>query len=189
MKVLRLLIFILFLFAACKKEGEVSPKPVPVGSTTPVPVTVVKLDTIPDKAAFKIQLVKDEVNNDETMFQFNHKAALNYSGNDGDAPYFPGYGQESLASVTSDGRDLVINVLPYTSGMSIDLDMNAKASGPLSFKLSYQNKMPSSIHIWLKDTYLKDSVDVRTANYNFKVDKADANSFGNKRFKIILRQQ
>jgi len=34
---------------------------------------------------------------------------------------------------------------------------------------------------------LKDSLDLRTGNYHFNVDQADTNSFGKKRFQIVVR--
>jgi hypothetical protein len=45
------------------------------------------------------------------------------------------------------------------------------------------------MHIFCKDNYLKDSLDLRKGNYNFTIDNADANSFGKKRFQIAVRPQ
>jgi hypothetical protein len=187
-KLSALLAFLLLSFSACKKLEDVAPTtPVtPVVSTATNTVTPVKYDTIPDKAIFKLQLVKDSSNYDETMFIFDHKASLNYSGNE-DGAYFPGYGEESLASISNDGKDLAINDLPFTQGMAIGLDMNVKTGGAYFFKLSYASKIPATMKIWVKDTYMKDSVDVRSGHYDFTVNKADANSYGSKRFQIILK--
>lgn len=190
MKTSILLSLLLLSLAACQKNEKVTPTVAPITSTTttttPTPTAAVKPDTIPDQAAFKIQLFKDSINTDETMFIFSHTSKTSYTNND--AVYFQGFGQESLASISSDGKDLAINGLPYTPGMSIALDANTKASGAFLLKLSYENKIPANIHIWLKDALMKDSVDVRTTNYNFNVDKTNANSFGNKRFKLILNE-
>jgi hypothetical protein len=98
-----------------------------------------------------------------------------------------GFGDLSLASMSNDGKKLSINGLPYTQGMSIGLDVEAKDDGAYSLQVSYENKMPANIQIWVKDTYLKDSVNVCKANYNFTVSKADTNSFGSKRFKLIIK--
>ena len=183
MKPLILLSLVLFALAACKKEEKIAPETTPQKSTTAI---VVKPDTIPDSAALKICLVKDTINTDETMFVFNHTYSLGYVF-DQDAPYFQGFGQVSLASISSGGKYLAINGLPYTSGMSIGLDVQAKTSGAYSLQISYERKIPSTVQILLKDTYLKDSIDVRTHNYNFHVSKTDTNSFGSKRFKLILK--
>lgn len=194
---------IAFSFTSCKKDAEIAPKAAPLTSTktisktsTPVaptsatttPVTSVKAstDTIPDKAAFKIKLGKDSINTDETMIVFNHTASLDYS-NMTDAPYLSGFGQVSLANVSRDGVDIAIKSLPYTSGMSIALDVKGKTDGAYSLQMSYQKNIPSDVQILLKDNYLKDSVDVRSKNYNFNITKADTNSFGRKRFKLVVK--
>jgi hypothetical protein len=180
---------ILFSLAACQKEAKVLPRThTTTGSAAPGPAIVAKIntDTIPDRSAFKMKLVKDSINSDETMLVFNHKATCEYSANN-DAPYFQGFGQVSLASVSSDGVDLSINQLPYTPGMSIGLDVRAKADGSYQLQISYEHTMPASIQVWLKDNYLKDSVNVCLKKYDFKVTTADTNSFGKKRFTLILK--
>ncbi|MDB5135416.1 MAG: hypothetical protein JWP37_2019 [Mucilaginibacter sp.] len=187
MKTSILLLLTLFSLLACQKESKIQPKVTPITTTTTTTVVATtKADTIPDKAAFKIQLFKDTINNDETMFVFNKAAKPGYDANE-DAIYFPGNGLESLASIAIDGTDLAISDLPYAPGMSIGLDVKTKADGKFSLIMSYQNKIPANIQIWLKDAYLKDSVNVRTTNYNFNVIKADTNSFGSKRFKLIFK--
>ena len=182
MKPLILLSFVLFALVACKKEETIAPKTTPQKSTASI---VAKTDTIPDSAALKITLGKDSINTDETMFVFNHTYSLAYVF-DQDAPYFQGFGQVSLASISSNGRDLAINGLPYTSGMSVGLDVQAKTSGAYFLKISYEKKIPTTVQVWLKDTYLKDSVNVSLKNYSFNVSKADTNSYGNKRFRLVL---
>lgn len=183
MKKLLLLSLILVSLAACQKEISALPKPV-----VPAPPAVAKVnkDTIPDKSAFKIKLVKDSSNSDETMLTFNHLATCKYSSNN-DAPYFAGFGQVSLASISSDGIDLAINEMPYAPGMSIGLDVHAKTDGAYQLEISYEHQMPSNIQIWLKDNYMKDSVNVCLRKYNFKVITADTSSFGKNRFRLILK--
>jgi hypothetical protein len=183
MKKLILLSIIIFLLAACQKEAKILPKVTPVVTTA---VVTAKPDTIPDKAAFKLKLCKDSVNTDETLFAFNHLGSLNYSTTN-DAPYFTGFGQVNLASISADGVDLTINNLPYTSGMLVGLDVHTKTDGAYFLKLSYEKNIPANIQIWIKDTYLKDSINVCSANYHFNVAEADANSFGKNRFKVILK--
>ena len=185
MKTSILTALVLFSLVACKKEEKVLPKAIAAPSTSTT-VSKSNQDTIPDKAAFKIKLAKDSTNSDETMLSFNHKVSRNYSANN-DAPYFQGFGQVSLASISGNGVDLAINELPYTPGMSIGLDVHAKTDGAYFLAVSYQNKMPANIQIWLKDTYLKDSVNVGAKSYTFKVAKADTNSFGKNRFRIIFK--
>ena len=173
----------LFSLAACQKEAKVILPDVPAGS---VAIVAASQDTIPDKACFKIKLIKDSMNYDETAIVFDHTASTIYNST-WDAIYFTGFGKESLSSLSSDGRELAINRLPYSPGMSIYLDMHAKANGNLFLETSYENNIPANIHIWLTDTFLKDSVEIGVANYNFSVSKADTNSMGGKRFKLTLK--
>jgi len=198
MRVFILASVIAFSFTSCKKDAEIAPKAASLTSiksisktltpVTPTSATPLKAntDTIPDNAAFKIKLGKDSVNTDETMIVFNHSATLNYS-NMNDAPYLSGFGQVSLASISKDGVDIAIKSLPYASNMSIGLDVKAKTDGVYSLKMSYQKNIPSGVQILLKDAYLKDSVDVRSKNYTFSISKADTNSFGRKRFKLVIK--
>ena len=190
MKTLLPLSLLLFILASCQKEAKVTPKAAPVSTitTTTTVVAAVKPDTIPDQAALKIKLVKDTDNYDETMFMFNHTSSLAFS-NAEDARYFPGFGEESLASLSTEGQDLVINSLPYTSGMSVKLDANMKNGGAFVLKISYIRNIPSNIEILLEDAYLKNSVDLRAGNCNFTVDKAKPASFGNGRFKVVFKDK
>ncbi len=120
------------------------------------------------------------------MFLFKKAANPNFDPAV-DAQYLPGYGQVSLASISSDGTDLAINSLPYSPDKPIKLDVHAKNDGTYFFKISYERTIPANVQIWLKDAYTKDSLNVRTGNYQFKVLKADTNSYGNKRFQLVLR--
>lgn len=180
---------VLLSFVACQKAAQILPninQGTPTKTTPPPVVVTAKPDTMPEKAIFNIRLGKDSIQTDETAFLFRSSAKTAYDVNE-DAAYFMGNGTVSLASLSSDGTDLAINNLPYTPGMSIGLDFNTKADGSYYLMLSYENKVPADIHIWLKDKYLKDSVDLHTKSYTFSVTRADTNSFGRNRFKLVLR--
>ena len=183
MKISISLLLILICLAGCQKDAQVLPE---IATTKTVAVVTASQPTMPDGAAFNVQLAKDEINTDDCAIVFNKNASANYDLNE-DAPYFWGNGQVNLASISNDGRDLAINTLPYTSKMLIGLDMKTKTDGAYSFKLDYQKNLPTNLQIWLKDTYLKDSVDVRVKTYKFNVIKADANTYGNKRFVLIIK--
>jgi trimeric autotransporter adhesin len=186
MKTSILLLLTLFALASCKKEAAVTPGPAPLKYAN---VASIKEDTLPDMAALKLKMVmvNDTNNYDETMFLFQKSASLTYNP-DADAQYFAGFGRESLASISSDGIYLAINRLPYTRGMAIGLEANATSDNAFYFQVSYKNKIPANFQVWLKDTYTNDSTNVCTAGkYNFKVLKADTNSFGSKRFKLVLK--
>ncbi|MBS1524072.1 MAG: hypothetical protein JST19_00395 [Bacteroidetes bacterium] len=174
----------LLSLAACRKEEKIEPKAASAKSNA---VATANQDTIPDKAAFRIELYKDSINHDETMIQFDHAAGLVYSP-DRDGLYFPGFGQLSLATISNDNRDLAIYSLPYTQNMAVGLDVEAKSDGAYALKMSYQRQLPPNTQVWLKDLYLKDSTNMCSKNYNFSVVKADGNSFGSKRFKVIIKE-
>ena len=196
MKASILLLATIFLFAACKKETVVASKTPPVTqspstsgsnqgqvSTT---TTATPPDTLADRAMMKIKLVKDSDNYDETMFIFTHSASSSFDLNE-DSPYFPGYGQESLSSISADGRDLVINTLPYTPGAPIRLNVNAKSDGAFSLQISFENKIPANVDVTIKDSYLKSSTNISSAPYQFNVVKSDTSTYGANRFTLILK--
>lgn len=180
MKTSILLLIPLFAFAACQKAALVLP------DATPVTTSAAIHDTIPDDAVFMIQLVKDSLNYDETMFVFNQTSDMAFEQGE-DAAYFQGEGEESLASLSDDGHALAINHLPYKPAMSVKLYLNTKTDGTYFLKMGYEKKIPANIEVWVKDTYLKDSVNVSKGAYNFAVSKADTNSFGSNRFRLIIK--
>lgn len=181
-----ILLFVLVAFA-CQKEAKVSPINKSIKASNIVILPKPAADTMPDNAAFRLRVAQDSANYDETILVFNHSDLPTFEQGK-DAVYFQGFGLVSLASMSSDGHDLAINFLPYTPGVSVGLDVHAKQDCVLTMSINYQNKMPASSRVWLKDTYLNDSTDLRTGSYKFNIAKADTNTFSRKRFKIIIRQ-
>src|ERR1700712_731803 len=178
-------IFVLvILFASCIKG--VNNLPVAVKSTVPKQVKAIQRDTIPDGGSFKVRIQKDSLSADETMVIFNHSASTMYI-NTQDAVYFPGYGIANIASLTSDGMPCAIQKLPYIKENPIGLSVRIKNDGIYILNLSYLNMVPPTIHVWLKDKYTQDSLDMRVGNYAFQVIKSDTNTYGTGRFKIVLR--
>lgn len=177
-------IVLIILFVSCIKGINNLPitpkKPIP---TQPV---VVQRDTVPDGGAFKIRIQQDSAQLDETMVIFNHTASIRYF-NSQDAVYFPGFGAASISSFTSDGISCAIQELPYLQEYPIGLKVGMKNDGTYILKLSYADQVPKSIKFWLKDNYKKDSLNIRAGNYAFQVIKADTNTYGSKRFAVVLR--
>ena len=182
---MRISVFLCFIVCfsldSCVKEEKQLPE-----TGNPITIVAANSDTIPDKAVLKLKLVKDSTNCDETTFLFDHAASLSYTPAE-DAIYFQGFGAVSLSSISSDGTWMAINKLPYSPGMVVGLDFYTKADGNFFLHISYINKIPPGIQVWLRDNYLKDSVNLRKEHYNFNVIKTDTNSFGRNRFKVILR--
>jgi len=182
MKTLTLLSLTIILFAACKKDTRIGPE-IPPSVTA---AAAASLDTLPDKAGFRIKIFQDSANYQETSVIFKHTSSPDYVFGE-DAPYMPGFGKVSLSSISKDGKDLSMSIMPYTPGAGIGLNATTKAGGLFFLKVSAIYIMPSDTKIWLKDNYLKDSVDLRSGNYAFKVDEADPGSFGKERFVLVVR--
>jgi hypothetical protein len=92
-------------------------------------------DTIPDHASFTLRLSLDSTNYDETVLIFDHKGNLAYDPGS-DASYLIGFGKVSLASISTDGREMSIYNLPYQPGSSIGLDVHSKKDAMLSLKVN-----------------------------------------------------
>ncbi|HTD99854.1 MAG TPA: hypothetical protein VK668_11245 [Mucilaginibacter sp.] len=171
-------------FGSCQKSGIKPSKP--------------KIqDTLSDSALFKVQLVsvKDTLpppkfaGRIETLIQFNHAYHLSFiNSEDASSPGIPGPLDPILnvMSITSDGYPVIVDGIPYKAGVTVPLVVTGKTSGQYILRAYYLRWFPADIHIWCKDNYLKDSVDLRKSNYNFTIDRTDANQYGNKRFSIIL---
>lgn len=176
MKKLTLFALIPLALASCQKSG-----------TSPIKVATSTQDTIPDTAYFKVQLIKDSTvrgGTNEILVVFNHKFHL--SNKIGEDAIAPSWGPNlAILGITSDGALVIEDGIPYSPQVSIPLFVTA-TTGPYWLKAYTLSKIPADMHIWCKDNYSKDSVDLRKGNYNFNIDKADTNSFGKKRFQIIV---
>ena len=138
----------------------------------------------------RLQLAKDSINADDVYIGFNSAASDNYVFNE-DSPYKPGAGQVSLSSISDDNVALAIDKmpLPKQTPTSIALVLNAKSNGVYRLNMTELKGVPKLFAIWLMDAYKKDSLDMRqNKTYSFNISKSDTNSFGSKRFSLIIRQ-
>lgn len=183
-----LLLVAVISFVACQKAAKVSPQKItsPVTAPTSNPVTTEIPDTLVTNAGVKIQIAKDSINTDETMLLFDKSANPGYDPIE-DARYFAGGGKVSIASICADGTEMAISRLPYTPGKLIPLFVSAKTDGKYLLKISYEKSFPADKKVWLRDTYLKDSLDLRTGNYTFDLTRADTNTFGSNRFQLLIK--
>lgn len=173
---------------ACQKNTDSNPSPVAQSTPGIAPTTqtvAVQTDTIADGGTFKIRLQLDSVPVDETLLSFRHTASNNYS-NSQDAPYFRGFSEETLSSLTRDGVSCVIQILPFCPGNAIPLKVTAEKDGVFLLKTSYTKNIPANMGIWLKDAYKKDSLNIRLGNYQFAVIKSDTNTYGAHRFSVVV---
>lgn len=137
----------------------------------------------------RLQLAKDVINKDEIVVLFKAGASTKYDPKN-DAIYFSGTGQVNISSYSSDLVPLSFNIqpLPATSA-TIGLNVNTKTNGRYQLNMTELIGIPQLFDIWLMDAYTKDSLDMRhNATYSFIVSKIDSNTFGSKRFTLVIRQ-
>jgi len=194
------LVLIAALFFSCSKE-QVKPggTPTQTSTTTSTGSTSVGqtnnsttggvVTPIVVNGYLRLRLAEDSVNTDGILVNFTPSASAAYVRGE-DAPSLQGFGQVSLASISSDHIPLAINVMPLTkTGTTIGLRVNAKSDGVYSLQMQQINSVPSSFSIWLMDAYKKDSLDMRLyPSYAFNIYKADTATFGTSRFKLVIRQ-
>jgi len=142
-------------------------------------------------AQLRLRLIKDSLNTDEVVMQFNKQDSTQYGYNK-DALDLGGIGAlESLSLVSSDNVYLSIYGVPYPQSKpeTIPLLVDATASGSYQLKKIELNDMPALYQVWLKDAFMKDSLNLSIGEtYDFKIDKINAATFGTKRFYIVISQ-
>jgi hypothetical protein len=136
----------------------------------------------------RIQLSKDTINKDENVVIFNNNAHDNYAQNE-DALYLKGSGSVSLSNLSGDKKALAINQLPFPKkAQSIPLNVGFTTTGIYNLSFTELNNIPALYDIWLMDAYKKDSLDVKhNPDYTFTSTLTDTNTFGSKRFSLVLR--
>ena len=149
-------------------------------STSPVPVTQYQF--------LRLQLVGDSVDSDETIISFNGTASNTYNINE-DSEYFVGNGIVGLATYTADSYACAINSMPLPKqSVAVKLDTRIAQSGLYTLIMKQLQRVPQLYDIWLMDKYKGDSLDMRhKTTYAFDVTLSDTNSYGNNRFKLVIR--
>ncbi len=137
---------------------------------------------------FKMRM--DSINTDDVVIGFNKNCSTAFI-NDEDAEDMGGNGAlVSLSLLSADSVNLAISREPLPVKTLINpLFVSAKTSGLYSFELTKATDLPALYEVWLMDAFTKDSLDMRANKiYNFNIDKTDLNTFGNKRFSLIIRK-
>jgi Putative Ig domain/Secretion system C-terminal sorting domain len=137
----------------------------------------------------RLQMVMDSINTDDIYIGFKSTASTQFA-NDEDAPFKQGNGKISLSSISSDNIPLAINRLPLPGlkQLIIPLSVAARANGTYKLNMTELDAVPQLYEVWLMDRYKKDSLDMRkNTTYAFDIT-ADTNSYGSKRFQLVLRQ-
>ena len=130
----------------------------------------------------------DSINDEETIITFNPKSSPGFVINE-DARHWKGNGLIGFTSISSDNVPLAINSLPLAATLTIPLRTVATNDGLYNISFSQQAPLPALYEIWLKDAYMKDSLDIKdNPTYNFNILHSDTNSFGDHRFSLVIRQ-
>jgi len=153
--------------------------------------TTLFMGTPADRLALReirIQMRMDSINTDDMVLNFRDDAKAAYDFQE-DAPYRIGNGKVSMASISADNVALAINKLPFViKGQTIGLKVGALADGTYSLNLKDIKGIPHLFAVWVRDNYLKDSTNLSKGPYTFSIAKADTNSFGSKRFVLVIKQ-
>ena len=136
-----------------------------------------------------LELIKDSLSKDGIILSLSKTASAGYTAGE-DAAYKTGNGYVSLASRSADGIELAINATPYPAkAQPIPLVVGAATDGSYTFDMDELKHIPDVYDIWLKDAYLKDSLDIRhNPAYIFSILHADTASYGANRFSLIIRK-
>ena len=137
----------------------------------------------------RLQMALDTYYNEDILIRFSKGVNASFDFNE-DAIYMSGFGKVSLFSLTSDHISTAINLQPLPkSSETIGLGVNATADGIYKLKMKELVGVPQLFDIWLIDNYKNDSLDMRhNTTYAFNIYKADTNSYGKNRFRIVIRQ-
>jgi uncharacterized protein YqkB len=137
----------------------------------------------------KLQLTQSATSKDETVIIFKNKANPGYDPEE-DARYFQGNGHVRLSSFGDNKTQLVFNTQPLPKTSSVTrLNIFTRTDGTYVLKLHEIVNLPPLYNVWLVDNFLNDSLDFRhNPVYTFIVSKSDSNTFGDNRFKIIIKR-
>jgi len=136
----------------------------------------------------RLKMTLDTTNNEETVITFNPKSSSGFVINE-DARHWKGESLIGFTSISSDNVPLAINSLPLAATQTIPLRTVATNDGLYSISLSQQAPLPALYDMWLKDAYMKDSLDIKdNPTYSFNILHSDTNSFGDHRFSLVIRQ-
>jgi hypothetical protein len=194
-KILTVLVLAGLGFSACQKD-EVSPtgNATPTAQKTTKPVTTTtNQNAVPNdttKGYLRVQLAMNATATDDILIEFNPGSSAAYSSTE-DAKTFTGMGAVSLSSLSSNNYLLAINTLPLVStGTTVGLAVGANANGIYKLNLTtISSTIPSSVAIWLKDAYKKDSLDFKKyPSYSFNINKSDSATYGSHRFTMVLHE-
>jgi hypothetical protein len=140
----------------------------------------------------RLKIIADSTNWDDIVIGFNNKATTKFDYI-GDSGFLPGNGAlASVAGISSDNVKTSVKWLPYPKGnseMVLKLYVAVAATGTYTLQRTDFKAIPQLYRVWLMDSYLKDSLDIRNNTiYKFNVSLNDTASFGGNRFTVVIRE-
>jgi hypothetical protein len=136
---------------------------------------------------FTIKVIKDSITSDEAGFKYLTEATAGYDRYD--IKKLKG-STVDISSIGNDGSFLSMNCKPFNGHSdTILLSLGFANSGEYTMKFGEVDAMGigSEFGVYLVDEFKQQITDLRnTSTYTFTVDKNDANSFGNNRFKLVV---
>lgn len=141
----------------------------------------------PIKQYLRLQLFKDTLNIDETLIFFRGTAKTKFVDAE-DAEYLKANNLVSLATRSADDVPLAINQMPFPQQRQvIPLNVTIAGNGIYQLNLTEVKNIPAEYNVWLFDAYQKDSLDIKhNPTYSFNATTKDTNSYGSKRFSLVL---
>ena len=137
----------------------------------------------------RLSLSKDSVNKDDILLTFKIGQQQKFINNEDIADLQGINAAVSLSSLISANNGfLAVNGLPpVDKTIIIPLNIDAAAAGVLNLSLDTASAVFKTRHVYLRDKFLKDSVDLNlTSIYTFSISKTDSATFGSKRFEIYF---
>jgi hypothetical protein len=141
----------------------------------------------------RLDLAKDTTGKSEIVVGFNPGSNKNYNQIEDDL-YLGALSptNQSMWTTSNDNIKLVTKwqALPKAKQQdNIGITVNGAATGQFTLTRSELKGIPKLYKVWLMDMYMKDSLDLRNnSTYVFNINLADTNTFGSKRFQVIVRQ-
>ncbi|RFZ85934.1 T9SS C-terminal target domain-containing protein [Mucilaginibacter terrenus] len=95
----------------------------------------------------------------------------------------------NLTSITPDNQYLTIDKRPFKgTRIIVPLFINVAADSIYTFKKTYLSPVMSNYKVTLYDSLLNNKVEITNIDYSFNVYRAKPETFGGKRFKLIIEQ-
>ena len=140
----------------------------------------------------RLDLATDSIYHTDMVIGFNSTSTTKFNPIE-DSEFLPGNAPpQSIGAISSDSVKTSQKWLPFPKNADnqvIRLNVTARATGTYTLQRKDFKAIPKLYEVWLMDVYKKDSLDIRNnTTYVFDIDLSDTASFGNNRFRVLVRQ-